>query len=344
MYQLADARRTVIDAWHTELEWCAEQWSESDTWDDVRQAIYDRMAQVNADPQPTKDHLDRLFAWLNDLSDDDDRRKVVSGSDDGEQLLRAEVLSTNDQYLTELYVSLYGFADGDYYQDDEGYRAFQNGAWGDYVAYANQQSQPASVTDLAWVTDEQQRELTGIQDGWQDWLPTQLDTWWAEWRTSTPEVLSPWLDGWIPTLTPTQTTDPTVASTVPADQPEPAEKVEQDVTDLDSWVTPQQQSLLEDYEANWGDWRVWLPDELDSRWPGWTERTPEKLSEQLDTLIPLLVLPSSDDLVEQAGEIAQKIMGRLDTNPEYREALADYSPEELEDLLNEALGTEGATR
>jgi len=121
-----------------------------------------------------------------------------------------------------------------------------------------------------------------------------------------------------------------------------AESPAVDVTELE-WVTPQQQELLEtEVGPDSGDWRVWLPMELDSRWPEWISATPEELTKRLDTLIGLMAVPSSDALIEEADQIANKIDARLDDRPEIAEMMAEFSPEELTEILMEAFGTGNA--
>jgi hypothetical protein len=58
----------------------------------------------------------------------------------------------------------------------------------------------AAIASLQWVTEEQQGQLNTLLDtfgDWRQWLPGQLDDAWPDWRSSTAEVLAPWLNPYI---------------------------------------------------------------------------------------------------------------------------------------------------
>jgi hypothetical protein len=108
------------------------------------------------------------------------------------------------------------------------------------------------------------------------------------------------------------------------------------VTSL-SWVTPAQRTQLDELYEVMGDWEVWLPDELDGRVEGWEGMDPETLVARLDALIPSLVLPSSDDIVELAAGMSDKIERFALDDPEVRDLVSELDQEELEALVEEAL-------
>jgi len=65
------------------------------------------------------------------------------------------------------------------------------------------------------------------------------------------------------------------------------------------WVTTDQQTRLDELWEIRGDWREWLPHELDDRWQGWRTSTPDVLSPWLDEVVASLVLSSG--ATEEAG-------------------------------------------
>jgi hypothetical protein len=196
---------------------------------------------------------------------------------------------------------------------------------------------PSLITNLTWVTPDQQGQLG---TDWFDLIRGKLDEVWPDWSMQTdPALHAQWLSDWWDTLTAPEAAAGVAAGTADGADAE-AEAV--DVTDLD-WVTPQQQELLEtEVGPDSGPWRVWLPAELDARWPEWTDATPEELTKRLDTLIGLMAVPSSDALIAEAEEIANKIDARLDDRPEIAEYMAEFSPEELTEIFMEAFGTSHA--
>jgi hypothetical protein len=140
----------------------------------------------------------------------------------------------------------------------------------------------AAPDSLSWVTDAQQGTLeTALGAGWPDLVRAKFDEVWPAWRESGGDDLVRTLDEW---------TDTIIA--------EVAASPESSVAGL-AWVTDEQQTQLDELYEIRGDWREWLPAELDSRWDQWRETTAEELTPWLDGLLPSLVLPSDDELVEQ---------------------------------------------
>jgi hypothetical protein len=182
----------------------------------------------------------------------------------------------------------------------------------DPVASSPLQADPRS---LDWLTDghrDQLDTLIASYGDWRQWLPTQMDQWWPDWVQADSAQLTTWFDGALQSLVQPSVADPGAASS-PALGPEgiaeegasgggPATAetalvTEVEPTNLD-WITEAQQTELEGLDPIRGDWRDWLPAELDSRWRDWRGSAPEHLTARLDTLLPLLTMPSDDGLVE----------------------------------------------
>lgn len=85
------------------------------------------------------------------------------------------------------------------------------------------------------------------------------------------------------------------------------------------WVTNQQQAQLNELWEIRGDWRDWLPGELDARWPGWRDagEGPEREAElvaDLDNLISMLVLPSgleAEDLAQINATVIDPVLQEI---------------------------------
>ncbi|GAA0953217.1 hypothetical protein GCM10009554_57310 [Kribbella koreensis] len=145
-----------------------------------------------------------------------------------------------------------------------------------------QQEAAFDARALTWVTAEQAAQLevhTPTRGDWHQWLPLQMDTWWLDWSTAPADQLTPWLTQALPSLTPTQpTSDPRA---------------------LD-WLTPDQQTHLDSLTPTRGDWRQWLPLQLDTWWPGWTEAPPSQLTPWLDQAL-LALAPEDTSEAEAAA-------------------------------------------
>ena len=134
--------------------------------------------------------------------------------------------------------------------------------------------------ELRWVTADQAGRLEKVSTGrghWTEWLPTQLDEWWADWPSASDQELTPWLDEWLPTLTPAEAFD---------------------ARDL-GWVHESQVDELEAYASTRGDWRDWLPEQLDEWWPEWPTADSETLIPWLTECLAVLAeydQPATDDV------------------------------------------------
>jgi hypothetical protein len=142
---------------------------------------------------------------------------------------------------------------------------------------------------LGWVTAEQRASLAQLsgRGDWRDWLPVQLDEWWAEWDQSTPDQLVPFLNDWLPSLT------GVVDGADSADDPGARWL---------AWVTVEQQAHLDQHQPVLGDWRDWLPAQLDEWWPQWDQSTPDQLVPFLDEWLPTLATPANLDDAGDAGD------------------------------------------
>jgi|SRR5579875_75731 len=105
-----------------------------------------------------------------------------------------------------------------------------------------------------------------------------------------------------------------------------------DVTSLD-WVTPEQQAQL-DGAGRDGDWRQWLPGELDRRVPGWSLLTPGALAGTLDGLVGLLSLPFEPEVTEIMENVMQPALQELYAQiPDMADELG-MKPDELREYID----------
>jgi hypothetical protein len=228
---------------------------------------------------------------------EESRAEFLAALDVQESALVTVRLGVLDRFVRHVDEELSGDEEKRAFLRDENER---NSAIRDYHAEWQQ--------GLAWVKPEQQtqlNELWELRGDWHEWLPGQLTEWWPEWPDSTPGDLAPWLDSYLPSL---------FVSTDLAE--------EADVTTL-AWVTPEQQTQLNELWELRGDWHEWLPGQLTEWWPEWQQSTPEDLAPWLDGYLPSLFL--STEVAEEASE-----------------ATAEAAPEEiaqrsLDDLTGQVL-------
>ncbi|TWD79401.1 hypothetical protein FB561_0459 [Kribbella amoyensis] len=168
---------------------------------------------------------------------------------------------------------------------------------------------------LGWVTATQQSQLGTLTDrgDWREWLPRQLDEWWADWAKASPGELTAWLDGGL-------------ASLLPADETaEPAF----DAREL-TWVTPSQSAALEAYTPERGDWRTWLPGQLDIWWPDWTTASPDDLTPWLDNALPSLPPPGPQQDARALTWVTPELVERLDAMNRTKGDWHDWLPGQLD--------------
>jgi hypothetical protein len=120
----------------------------------------------------------------------------------------------------------------------------------------------------------------------------------------------------------TVTTDgPDIA---PEQDPDDIETPADPAADL-GWLTTDQTERLDTLTSERGDWRVWLATDLDERWGRWRENDAATLVEQMEVLLPVLVLPEEEllEVDEAAAVVADDFVAA---------ALAQLSEAELADL------------
>lgn len=135
--------------------------------------------------------------------------------------------------------------------------------------------------ECEWVTPEQRvrlDELRAEYGDWPEWVPAELDDTWPGWRDAQPNELTQWLDARLNAGL--------------------------------SWVTDTQQAQLNELWEIRGDWREWLPVELDTHWPDWKTSTPQELAGWLDGLIPMLVMPA-EEATDRFGWVTDTQQGQL---------------------------------
>jgi hypothetical protein len=169
-----------------------------------------------------------------------------------------------------------------------------------------------AVAELAWVNEEQEQDLdtlVELRGDWHEWLPVELDTQWPEWLQSTSEHLGPWLDELVPTLV------------LPVD----AVSVE-----ALTWVSDAQATQLNELHETRGDWRDWLPAELDEQWAQWRDALADDLGPWLDQLIPGLVLPVDVIGVDTLSWVTGEQSAVLESLRPVRGEWHDWLPLELD--------------
>jgi hypothetical protein len=155
------------------------------------------------------------------------------------------------------------------------------------------------MSDLDWVTGEQQRELDDLvaeRGDWRVWLPELLDEQWPDWTAAEPATRTAWLLDWLPTLLGqgSQAEDYDYPGAEDqAVQPEAVEQSTVDVRDL-GWVTAEQRTRLAAVPEAGAEWPAWLTGKLDELWPEWVGSTPEVLVPWLDEWMPTLAAGGQD--------------------------------------------------
>jgi len=96
------------------------------------------------------------------------------------------------------------------------------------------------------------------------------------------------------------------------------------------WVTEEQAAQLNELWEIRGEWREWLPAELDERWPEWTGATADELTSWLDELLPVLVMPADATDVRDLAWISSEQQAQLDWLWEVRGDWREWLPGELD--------------
>jgi hypothetical protein len=144
---------------------------------------------------------------------------------------------------------------------------------------------------------------------------------------------------------PTQPTAQTDDAPQPAaqtdDAPQPAAQTEDapqpDAAAVENlgWVTDQQRNLLEsEIDPIRGDWRDWLPDELDLRRPAWRTEDPGELAGWLTDMIPGFAQPSEE--LGLASSLSDEYAQALLEDPDMAAIAASLSQDELAELIHQA--------
>ncbi|WP_112242969.1 hypothetical protein [Kribbella monticola] len=164
----------------------------------------------------------------------------------------------------------------------------------------------AQTVALGWTSAEQRAQLDSLSSergDWREWLPVQLDEWWPDWAKASPAELTAWFDGALPGLFPEQ----------PAAASEPAA----DPRDL-TWLTPDQQAHLDTLTETRGDWRTWLPPQMDEWWPEWTAADPTQLATWFNGALP--------GLTQQATAESPDVRDLAWLTPEQQAQLDELTP------------------
>ncbi len=132
---------------------------------------------------------------------------------------------------------------------------------------------------LGWLSDEQRDQLSTLaaeRGDWREWVPQQLDAWWPDWAKASPDELRGWFAGALAGLFP-QAAAVEPDTVVPPADPRGLE-----------WLTDEQRGQLDSLVAFRGDWRQWLPVQMDEWWPDWTQADAAQLTTWFDSALPSL--------------------------------------------------------
>jgi hypothetical protein len=126
-----------------------------------------------------------------------------------------------------------------------------------------------------WVTEEQARYLedsstSAWQSEWPTYLVRYLDQTWSGWRDETEDHLNEWLEPRVRTV------------------------------GL-GWVSAEQRVQLDTL----GDWREWLPVQLDTWWSDWSQADAATLIAWLDQAMPSLM--GTPDPGEETGQVQEDL-------------------------------------
>jgi hypothetical protein len=351
MYRAADGEHQPLDGWPEVFQELGERWSDPQTpWTEVRPGLREGMLAVSSAPDATA--LDAWLTWLDNDVTEDDRRGLIDDRQ-RETLLRRS-LAVSDERLHTVFLTLYQPIDGSLYWTDETTLVRGGGEWRDWTDNYEQAGQLGLrywdgarylvLRDGQWVsetpdpTPAADPDAPARQQGWTDDYEqaARLDIRFRQ-ADGTDLVLTN--GAWVPADAPAAAPVAVVADTDDLDELDELDD-EQDVTNL-LWVTAAQADQLDEVNSD-QPWAVWLPGELDDRVPDWTTWSPADLTARLDTLIPLLVLPSSDDLIALAGEMTQHVNNRLEAEPDMAALLAEFDENELAEMMEIAMRTGGA--
>jgi hypothetical protein len=101
------------------------------------------------------------------------------------------------------------------------------------------------------------------------------------------------------------------------------------------WLTPEQETQLEELQQQRGDWHAWLPGELDLRLPGWIGLGADELRAGLDGFISLLNLPFDPVVTDIMENVVQPAMQELYAQiPDMAQSLG-IPPEQLKEHIDQ---------
>ncbi|MEV8374591.1 hypothetical protein AB0P21_17760 [Kribbella sp. NPDC056861] len=114
-----------------------------------------------------------------------------------------------------------------------------------------------------WVGDEQERYLedsasSAWESSWPEYLGRYLDHSWSGWQQEDDERRRDWLDERVRSI-------------------------------ALGWLTTEQRNGLDQLAANRGDWREWVPQQLDQWWPDWSKAGPDELTTWFDSALASLI-------------------------------------------------------
>jgi hypothetical protein len=112
-------------------------------------------------------------------------------------------------------------------------------------------------------------------------------------------------------------------------------------------VTQAQEAWLEQLREERGEWRDWLPIELDERWPAWRESDGASLTGYLDGLQPEFVVaaadPASSEAADPLGWLTADQQARLDSLTAGRGPWHEWLPGQLDSWWPEWSSSDPAT-
>jgi hypothetical protein len=177
----------------------------------------------------------------------------------------------------------------------------------------------AKAVALGWLRDDQRDQLSTVgseRGDWREWVPIQMDEWWPDWAKASPDELSGWFDSALQGLFPEAEAE---ADPEPLADPRGLE-----------WLTEVQRNQLDTLVAARGDWREWLPLQMDEWWPDWTQADSAQLATWFDGALPSLVpvqQVAPESVAEPVAEAAEPVI----------EAAAAEEPVDAEQTAEERL-------
>ncbi|TDP92085.1 hypothetical protein [Labedaea rhizosphaerae] len=161
-----------------------------------------------------------------------------------------------------------------------------------------------TIEDFDWVAQDHRDKLSGGLSAWGDEWPEHLsrvlDRQWPDWPAAGDAARQEWLDARIEAL--------------------PL-----------GWVTEDQRTRLAGIADGRGEWREWLPGQLDEWWPGWDQSTPDELVPWLDQALAALQHTEGTANPRELGWLTADQQTFLESLSDLRGDWHDWLPGQLDE-------------